>query len=606
MTKTKAGKTKGAVETSAISTIDDTIAQTYKEMIRKFCLPECSDIIHSMKHFVGSFNDNVQKLDNNKNSSDESNNNSNNNNKNSNHENADNLKRVSSNDPESALQRKTISRLASSVHNFLQTLYSTIYLHPLWNDGDGDYDNELAEDIKRALEIFVYSKCYRSIFKMVSNEKDDVAMGNRLDFLQFVNPSHLDMHCLIDDNAEEENNDISNDNDDGENANDDNNIKNGNKENWNRQNFWRTRLAKPIITLQSLPTHYSPSQMLSCILESYRQVNEALISLSTEDQINDDGDTKKDDGSGTTKLPGADDLLPALILTTIASRPNQIVSILNFIDGFATDEEMRGEAGYAYTNLYCAVQFIRELDLDGGDSIERSLSISSSQSVVEDNRGGKKPSLSISPEELRAMIKRCRDDSADRAALASNRDMNTTNKTARKDTASDEVRVEVSSSLEYVPIPINEVRAARLRGDEIYAWARRRWMEGKSGTAAESNNIYIGACSRIAVQGMDLERPGRDAISLASSKEQQAQQPQVLPLPEGFTRTYNYVSTDPDDVRMSEIPSLLKEYRMLVLGLETFLADQTTRQNNYQKEEIKRMRCRLEMDASEAEATIRD
>ena len=63
--------------------------------------------------------------------------------------------------------------------------------------------------------------------------------------------------------------------------------------------------------------------------------------------------------------------------------------------------------------------------------------------------------------------------------------------------------------------------------------------------------------------------------------------------------------TSLDDVQMSDIPSLLKEYRMLVLGLETFLTDQTTRQDKYRKEEVERARSRLEMDASEVEAAFR-
>ena len=81
--------------------------------------------------------------------------------------------------------------------------------------------------------------------------------------------------------------------------------------------------------------------------------------------------------------------------------------------------------------------------------------------------------------------------------------------------------------------------------------------------------------------------------------------PRILPLPEGFTRNYNYVSITPDEVRMSDIPHLLKEYRSLVLGMETFLSDQTSRENEYRKEEVERSRRRLEMEAEEAEAAIR-
>jgi len=576
-------KNGSKANTMTSNSVDDKISHTYRAMIRKFCRPECSDVVYAIKHFVGTFEESVQKLE--KDNAGKKNN------------------TTSDNDAGDTLQQKNIMRLASSVHNFLQTLYTTVYLHPLWNDhdhdNDDDYDNQqLSDEIKRALEIFVYSKCHRSIFNILSNGKDDIAMGTRLDFLQFVNPSHLDMHCLIDDNEQTRQQDNDADDED-----DDHNT--DNKKNRKKQT-WRKRLAAPITTLNSIPTRNSPAQMLSCILEAYRQVNEALISISTEgDHTND---TNKADGK--TKLPGADDLLPALILTTVAAQPSQIVSILKFIEGFATDEEMRGEAGYAYTNMYCAVQFIRELDLSG-ESTDRSSSPTSSRSVQEDEEsgtsgdrgGGKKPSLSISPEDLQAMIKR----SAARttAVKAPNRNKNASKNTADKDTATKKNNESVSP-LQYVPIPIGEVRAARLRGEEIYAWARRRWMEEKSGTTAESNNAFMRVCTRNMMQEIDVERNGQDRISSSSSqKQRQHQQPQVLPLPQGFTRTYNYVSTGPDDVRMSDIPSLLKEYRMLVLGLETFLTDQSTRQNEYRKEEIERARSRLEMDASEAEAAFR-
>lgn len=253
--------------------------------------------------------------------------------------------------------------------------------------------------------------------------------------------------------------------------------------------------------------------------------------------------------------------------------------------------------GYAYTNMYCTVQFKRELDL-GGESTDKSSSHTQSRSIGEDGEsrtdgggGGKKPSLSISPEDLRAMIK----NSAVRTAEASGKNRNASKNTAGKDNATDKNREGVTP-LQYVPIPIGEVRAARLRGEEIYTWARRRWMEEKRGTAAGSNNDFMSACARNMTQGTDAQ---------LSQNQQQRQRPRVLPLPKGFIRTYNYVSTDPDDIRMSDIPSLLNEYRMLVLGLETFLTDQTTRQNEYRKEEIERTRSRLEMDASEAEAAIR-
>ena len=73
-------------------------------------------------------------------------------------------------------------------------------------------------------------------------------------FLQFVNPSHLDMHCLVEDENEGTETKVNDDN------------KNGHNNDRKRKKSWRTRFEKPIATLKTLPINNSPSQMLSCIL----------------------------------------------------------------------------------------------------------------------------------------------------------------------------------------------------------------------------------------------------------------------------------------------------------------------------------------------------
>ena len=62
---------------------------------------------------------------------------------------------------------------------------------------------------------------------------------------------------------------------------------------------------------------------------------------------------------------------------------------------------MRGEAGYAYTNLYCVVQFLIHLDLDT-TSVEGEGGMENEKKTEDKS---KKPFLSISPEDLRATIK---------------------------------------------------------------------------------------------------------------------------------------------------------------------------------------------------------
>jgi hypothetical protein len=46
-------------------------------------------------------------------------------------------------------------------------------------------------------------------------------------------------------------------------------------------------------------------------------------------------------------------------------------------------------------------------------------------------------------------------------------------------------------------------------------------------------------------------------------------------LPDGFKRSYQFLATEPDDIRMSDIPALLEEYRMLVRTTEMLLVGQS-------------------------------
>jgi hypothetical protein len=57
------------------------------------------------------------------------------------------------------------------------------------------------------------------------------------------------------------------------------------------------------------------------------------------------------------------------------------------------------------------------------------------------------------------------------------------------------------------------------------------------------------------------------------------------------------LSTKPEDIRMSDIPQLLREYRMLVHASETLLAERTAKYNAEHKLHVRRMRDRMKQDA---------
>eukprot|EP00037_Helgoeca_nana_P014204 m.132455 g.132455 ORF g.132455 m.132455 type:complete len:491 (+) comp22448_c0_seq1:66-1538(+) len=62
---------------------------------------------------------------------------------------------------------------------------------------------------------------------------------------------------------------------------------------------------------------------------------------------------------------GADDFMPLLIYTVIRANPPMLYSNLQYITRFGNQKKLNsGEAGYFYTNLYGAVEFVSKLDAE--------------------------------------------------------------------------------------------------------------------------------------------------------------------------------------------------------------------------------------------------
>ena len=449
-----------------VDTLDDhAFVFYYREVLQRLLMPESMDLVQGMRHFVRTFS---------------------------------NLAKQPS---------PNVDFLVSSIQTHMESVYDVMAAHSSWR-GDNSHET------KMMLETFVYSKCNDMILDVLkeqngSDEEENKFM-ERLEFLQFVQPGHLEIDCI--------------------------NL--GRKVN----ESWKEILSQPVILLQSLDLVYSPSQMLRCILELYREVNDALkVALASEES------QEKIVENTPNRMPSADDILPTLILTLICARPKNILNHLKFLELFATPEQMRGEAGYAFTNLFSATQFIQELDLD--------LDL-----VMEGEKDSGRPTLHIDPAELKQKL------SIFKEKVNVTQTNNNTDGDLAESQVEEEQGVDVgrkitdeTKTLSHIHLPVSELTAARLRGENVTEWAMK-WIDEKHTSLF---NLQTASGEMITSTGNETH---------ASASQAKAQPP----LPNGFKRSYKFLATEPHDIRMSDIPTLLEEYRMLVRTTETLLVERNT------------------------------
>ena len=377
---------------------------------------------------------------------------------------------------------KTEEEMTLALRSYLTSTFESMKSHAAWRGVSVD------DGLKHALESFLYGQCRQAVQNVLKDElAQDEEFLERLSSLQFVSPAHLEVACLVDANPDE-------------------------------------LLKESIETLSSVDSYFSPYEKLQLILKVYHCVNTALSKT-----LNKDGGTSE-------RLPSADDVLPTLILTILRSKPTRIVSNLRMIEIFCPPEYLRGEAGYAYTNLYGAFQFLRDMNIDHPEN------------------------LSIHPDDF------CRGLEESLASA----------KTHLAKVTAD--KLEESNKKEVITfpieIPVREVRAARLRGDSVdLEWAKQ-WQ------AEHGVEGYDTTLSNIRPEGAD-----------------------VLPdsLPSGFSRSYSYMVTRPEDIRVTDLPQLLAEYRMLVHTTEQLLGERTARLAAERKQKVFATQAALRARAAEVD-----
>jgi hypothetical protein len=343
-----------------------------------------------------------------------------------------------------------MEKVASSLKRYLDTTYEALKSHVAWKD-------RMDQSVRRSMESFIYGHSQALLDTLEWNSQfamSEIDWATRLEKLQFVNPSHLEISCLDTPSLDLE-----------------------------------KLLKEPMEALLSIDHYYSPFEKLQRILAVYQTVNAALLEALNQDK------------SGDRKLPSADHVLPTIILTVLKAKPAKMFRNLQFVDVFATQENLRGEAGYAYTNLYGAVQFLHDLDMD-------------------------KPNFSITPEEFRKGVEEC------------------ISKTQQRTAAAKEEEKKVDLEPTPAEISVQAVREGRLKGEELdLKWALERQQ-----------------------QLLALEEEGDGKVAEENN-------PTSVTLPIGFNRAYSFIGTRPEDVRISDLPQLLEEYKKLAHVTEQLLSE---------------------------------
>ena len=191
-----------------------------------------------------------------------------------------------------------------AVRSFLDSAYENILGHELWRD---ETDEEI-ENAQEGMEKYLMHKLYSVAFCNVESgdEEGDKLLSERIKQLDFIRPEHLD----ITDSP------------------------------YNQVTF---ELAKK--EFMKMNDFKAPRDKLICILNCCKIIFNLL-----------------DHRSKDNKPAGADEFLPILIYTILIANLPNLHSNIQYIQRFRNPSKMSSEAGYYFTNVVCAREFIENLD----------------------------------------------------------------------------------------------------------------------------------------------------------------------------------------------------------------------------------------------------
>ncbi len=407
-------------------------------------------------------------------------------------------------------------------------------------------------DLLASLERFIYCKCRRDIdtvilqspTKVMINSADikhtsvktigeiENELHEKMLSLQFVSAAHLEIRCLKSKTTD---------------ARDD------------------IDLSYTIEQLQSIQYQSSPRQIIHSILLAHRGVSYALNEACGQ----------------VVDPPGADDVLPTLILATLRAHVIHLPSALLIVETFAPLPLLRGEAGYAYTNLCGAIQFIKDLDVAGHLAEVAILGESGENSAV----------LSIGPDEFRNGLEECRRKMMMKAEEEKRILMNDSAKEIAGNMEMDFPYVYTNGEKPpHVNISARHIRNAREQGAVVdLDWA------------LEEQQISMWRQGQISdIPYKPMKNPTEIEAIAGHEHLKHRLPPEDPSWSSQFTRSYSFLTTHPDNISLRDLPQLLKEYKMLVHATEVLLSERLTWRESERKRMVKLEREHLERDLADA------
>ena len=215
----------------------------------------------------------------------------------------------------------------------------------------GEEPQDVWEQTTVYLEKFLFIKLHPIIFGRDANvSAQDDAFFKRLQSLDFLAPEHLDIKSLLlgtDRKSLDEGGLLSEEGGDNKGKVDDG-VDDKMAAASQSSSQWDEAFHEPVRHLKLLEAYRTPSDIIAGLRRATVSIASALKAAR--------------DGKGE---PGADELLPMVILTLVKVKPRKIYSLMAYLNNYTAETKMDSETGYLITHLMSAVQFLGDLDSSG-------------------------------------------------------------------------------------------------------------------------------------------------------------------------------------------------------------------------------------------------